>query len=213
MGLPALALRHVEKYPVGLYIQSPELPTKKDAPVKEPSESPPSNFEIDVPFGGWQIFKKPVHVENSAYSVELNPGHKNLSVFNDNDKLTRLKYELNWISSSSKVKHLVISFYGCFDANRINEIADFLEEKRISSIKYGRKLSLAHLEENLYKNTNLKSLDSFVHNNVADAIKNNSNHAELLQHENPTLSQPYLRIIKPDRDPADVSNIPGNYLG
>ena len=213
MGLPALALRHVERHPVGLYIQPPELPIKKDAPVKEPSESPLINLEIDEPFGGWQIFEKPVPEGNGNYSIKL--GQKNLSTLNDNNKFARLQYELNSISSPS-VKHLIIDFVHCYndpyDISRTGDIADFLTERREDFVKSGKVLSLAHLEGHLYHDTDLKSIDAFVHKNIEDAIRNNNNHNELPPKETFVFPQPYLRIASPDADPA-ASEISGNYLG
>lgn len=181
MGIPVLALRHISGLNPAIELYSPpsESPATK---VKEPTETHLSTPKIDAPFKGWQIFKNPIF-ENGAYLVKFNPEYKDLSVFNDNEKLARLKYELNWIASFSKVKHLIISFYDCHNANRTDDIAYFLEEQRASFIKSGRKLSLVHLEGNLYNNTHLKSLDAFVHNNVSDAIGSSGDQLSNHEHE------------------------------
>ena len=216
MGVPALT-RHsfVPSYTVGLYNPPTEQPKNKS--VKELVESPSPDSYIDEPFGGWQAFKKPLYERNGYYLIEINSGYKDLSALNDNNKFERFRYELNSLGSSPKIKHLIINFIHCNnnnpDRNRIYEIAEFLMEKREFYIKSGKMISLAHLEGYLYRDTDLKSLSHFVHENVEDALRNGKNHNELPLQEKPTLSKPYLRVVKPDKDPANITDIPGNYYG
>lgn len=230
MGLPALAQtspqRTFTRPLVGLYNPEPEEPSAEEKVdlIKGPSPSPPSNLEIYEPFGGWQIFEKPVPEGDGNYSIKL--GQKNLSTLNDNNKFARFQYELNSISSPS-LKHLIINFVHChnepYDINRTGDIADFLNEKREGFKKLGKVLSLVHLEKHLYHETDLKSQDSFVHETLEHAIKNRPNGASLLPvppnvENNPSNGStnngypPFLKAFRSE-DPANVTEMHGHYLG
>ena len=223
MGLPALALSHTLNTNLGLYVQ-PQEPVLQE---EKPSGIQPLNPEIYEPFGGWQIFQKPEPLGNGIYSIKFSAGHKDLSVFNNDDKLSRLKYELNSFSSPN-LKHLIIDFNHCtndnYDVHSTGDVADFLIEKREAFIKRDRTLSLAHLEGHLYHEATLKFIDSFIHETIEDAIKNENNKKTQQQpvHINeadttktssiPSYIRPRL-FVDDIKGPAHIAEVPGNYLG
>ena len=223
MGAEAIALRPA----IREYIPLPE-PQEEDMVPGSVESYPLDGLEIDVkstldePFGGWQIFKKPVLVkdtgkEEGIYLIEFNQEHKDLSIFNNSPKLGRLKFELSSFSSP-KLKHLIISFHGCHNTSRTDDIENFLREQRDLFAKHGRRLGLAHFD------TTLRYLDSFVHENVPDAVKNRNNHEEKSRPPVPnngvsvikkdSYIPPYIhpRLFVDHADPATIET-PGNYHG
>ena len=229
MGLPALALHSVpEPYRI---VQQP-----KETP-KRLVESPLSDLEvfeansIYPPFRGWQIFKKPIliarqdeknkdiYLDEGVYLIEFNSGYKDLSVFNDNNEFEKLQYELHFVSSPD-IKHIIISFYNCYNSTRTTDIANFFEDYRTSFVRQGKRLSLAHLEGHLYGETSLKRLGLFVHENVPDAFRNNISEEQGLisatkqNNENHYQEQP---LIPPEmrglRLFQDGQDIPEYFLG
>ena len=140
----------------------------------------------------WQVFKKPISISTNgnsegAFLVELNESHYDFSKFGEQD-LKRFTDELYFILNQRKVKKVILSFYNCSNLNKLKEqpVGSLLNSSTLSGPDYvsqalanfkltaslnGKKFSIVHAEETLYRNEKLNGFEYLIHGNAPDALK------------------------------------------
>lgn len=184
---------------------------------------------IKPPFGHWKIFEGPVEVkyfpkDEPVHLIEFNQRHKDLTSFVRDENFDDLKKEIRAALEPAQVRHLVISFYDCYNGDKLrassggeiklpngnkryspdrtSQLEIFLRDLLKDSLpKSGKKLSLIHVENNIYWNTGLKDIPNLVHDNLADATFNNT--AAYTQEEAPVQTYNKLRLFADEKNHHD----------